>query len=62
VTWDGCADILALGLAVGAVLGVVSPTIALLARTPAAATHHPAATAPAPSPTPADPPGPPEHT
>jgi uncharacterized membrane protein YqhA len=63
VTWDGSADILALGLAVGAVLGVVSLTIALLARTHAAAgTHHPAATAPAPSPSPDDPPGPPEHT
>jgi uncharacterized membrane protein YqhA len=61
VTWDGSADIL--GLAVGAVLGVVSLTIALLARTHAAAAiHHPAATAPAPSPIPAAPPGPPEHT
>jgi uncharacterized membrane protein YqhA len=36
VTWDGSADILALGLAVGLVLGVVSLTIALLARAHAA--------------------------
>jgi uncharacterized membrane protein YqhA len=63
VTWDGTSSILAFGLAVGLVLGVVSLTIALLARTHAAAAiHHPAATAPAPSPIPAAPPGPPEHT
>jgi uncharacterized membrane protein YqhA len=36
VTWDGTANILALGLAVGAVLGVVSLTIALHVRAPAA--------------------------
>jgi uncharacterized membrane protein YqhA len=42
VTWDGSANILALGLAVGLVLGVVSMTIALLARAHAApgATPH----------------------
>jgi hypothetical protein len=63
VTRDGNADILGLGLAVGAVLGVVTPTIVLLARTHAAAgTHRPAATAPAPSPSPDSPPGSPEHT
>jgi uncharacterized membrane protein YqhA len=32
VTWDGSVNILALGLAVGTVLGVVSLTIAILAR------------------------------
>jgi hypothetical protein len=32
VTWDGSASILALGLAVGLVLGVVSLTVAPLAR------------------------------
>ena len=37
VTWDGSANILALGLAVGVVLGVISLTIALLARAHAAA-------------------------
>jgi uncharacterized membrane protein YqhA len=39
VTWDGTSSILAFGLAVGLVLGVVSLTIALLAR---AHTAHPA--------------------
>jgi uncharacterized membrane protein YqhA len=43
VTWDGTWNILALGLAVGLVLGVVSLTIALLAR--AHATHAPPAPA-----------------
>jgi len=33
VTWNGTSDILALGLAVGVVLGVVSATIAVLAWT-----------------------------
>jgi uncharacterized membrane protein YqhA len=33
VTWDGSANILALGIAVGVVLGVVSATIAVLRRT-----------------------------
>jgi uncharacterized membrane protein YqhA len=47
VTWDGSANILALGLAVGLVLGVVSMTIALLARAHAAhAAHAPPAPAP----------------
>lgn len=32
VTWDGTTDILSLGIAVGVVLGVVSATIAVLAR------------------------------
>ena len=36
VTWDGSGNILALGLAIGLVLGVVSLTIALLARAHAA--------------------------
>jgi uncharacterized membrane protein YqhA len=36
VTWDGSVNILALGLAVGTVLGVVSLTIAILARAHAA--------------------------
>jgi len=50
VTWDGSANILALGLAVGVVLGVISLTIALLARTHAAAAgaHGPAAVDPPP--------------
>jgi hypothetical protein len=59
VTWDGTANILALGLAIGLVLGVVSLTIALLARAHAA--HGPHA-APAPAPPRADgQPGPGEH-
>jgi uncharacterized membrane protein YqhA len=33
VTWNGTTDILALGIAVGVVLGVVSLTIAIMART-----------------------------
>jgi uncharacterized membrane protein YqhA len=33
VTWDGSTSILALGLAIAAVLGVVTMTIAILART-----------------------------
>jgi uncharacterized membrane protein YqhA len=33
VTWNGTSDILALGVAVGIVLGVVSFTIAIMART-----------------------------
>ena len=49
MTWDGTASILALGLAVGAVLGAVTLSVALLART-----HGP----PAP-PAPAGPPPPP---
>ena len=32
VTWDGTSDILALGIAIGLVLGVVSATIAVLSR------------------------------
>ncbi|MBV9329220.1 MAG: YqhA family protein [Chloroflexi bacterium] len=36
VTWNGTTDILALGVAVGFVLGVVSLTIAIMARTHAA--------------------------
>jgi uncharacterized membrane protein YqhA len=46
VTWDGTSSILAFGLAVGLVLGVVSLTIALLARAHAA---HPAPAARPPS-------------
>jgi uncharacterized membrane protein YqhA len=37
VTWDGTANILALGLAVGVVIGVISLTMAVLARTHAEA-------------------------
>jgi len=33
VTWNGSTDILALGIAIAAVLGVVSLTIAIMART-----------------------------
>jgi len=44
VTWDGSANILALGLAVGVVLGVISLTIALLARAHAAGGAHGPAT------------------
>jgi uncharacterized membrane protein YqhA len=33
VTWNGSTDILALGIAIGVVLGVVSLTIAIMART-----------------------------
>jgi uncharacterized membrane protein YqhA len=40
VTWDGSANILAFGLAVGLVLGVVSLTIALMARAHAAPGAH----------------------
>jgi uncharacterized membrane protein YqhA len=36
VTWNGTTDILALGIAIGVVLGVVSFTIAIMARTHAA--------------------------
>jgi hypothetical protein len=32
VTWDGTTSILALGLAVGAVLGLISLTITILVR------------------------------
>ena len=54
VTWDGSANILAFGLAVGAVLGAVTLTIALMARAHAAPGAH-AETAPASSPTSAAP-------
>jgi uncharacterized membrane protein YqhA len=37
VTWNGSTDILSLGVAIGIVLGVVSLTIAIMARTHAAA-------------------------
>ncbi|HVG96936.1 MAG TPA: YqhA family protein [Chloroflexota bacterium] len=53
VTWDGSANILAFGLAVGLVLGVVSLTIALMARAhaapgaPAAPGAHPTTAPPA---------------
>jgi uncharacterized membrane protein YqhA len=54
VTWDGNTNILAFGLAVGLVLGVVSLTIALLARAHADhAPPAPAARPPPPSPAPA---------
>ena len=47
VTWDGSANILAFGLAVGLVLGVVSLTIALMARAHAApGAHAPPAASP----------------
>ena len=49
VTWDGSTDILAFGLAIGAVMGVVTLTIALLARAHAAPGAH-APPAPAASP------------
>jgi uncharacterized membrane protein YqhA len=43
VTWDGSAAILAFGLAIGAVLGVVSLSINLLARTHRLRSHSPPA-------------------
>jgi len=47
VTWDGSTDILAFGLAIGAVMGVVSLTIALMARAHAApGAHAPPAASP----------------
>ena len=57
VTWDGSANILAFGLAIGVVLGVVSLTIALLARAHAAAAgaHGPAAGGAHPSESPESP-------
>ena len=54
VTWDGSTDILAFGLAIGVVLGVVSLTVALLARAHAAP-GAPATPAPASPPTSAAP-------
>jgi uncharacterized membrane protein YqhA len=53
VTWDGSANILALGLAIGLVLGVVSLTVFLLAK--AHAPHG------VPAPPPPRPGGPTEH-
>ncbi|HVG98917.1 MAG TPA: YqhA family protein [Chloroflexota bacterium] len=47
VTWDGSTDILAFGLAIGAVMGVVSLTITLMARAHAApGAHAPPAASP----------------
>jgi uncharacterized membrane protein YqhA len=43
VTWDGSPAILAFGLAIGAVLGVVSLSIYLLARTHSLQSHSPPA-------------------
>jgi uncharacterized membrane protein YqhA len=58
VTWDGNPNILALGLAVGAVLGVVSLTVALLARAHAVQAPPAPAAPPPPSAASGDRPGP----
>ena len=65
VTWDGSANILALGLAVGAVVGAVTLSMATLARAhgppvpapPAAPPHPPAPAAGRPAGTPPGTPG-----